>query len=180
MMDVKQAAQRKESLADHWSGVFDVRGREAQFERLASTFTVRVRDIFTSRLQHTMHFCGTMQNGRMRVIGNDGSWDFTAVLDVIAVMVHHARLVRADVAPMRGSAFLVRMRSGAVRPALPVEQLAALTGRTPGDISVILAALVRDGVVTEVERFADGRKIAAVVVHDDIASDQEVRRLFVH
>jgi hypothetical protein len=162
------------SDAGVWSVAFHANPNNVEFARLLHILSVRGRDIYTSRLSHTVSLFGALQGGRVEILRRGRTdIDFTDVLHVLSVVLTYSRLARTRVAKIVEPGFYVKVKGGALRPAMPVSHLASIAGISRDDLSAILAPLAQDGAL-RVLTGSDGSE--AVVVSDGFTDDTEARR----
>tara|TARA_R110000850_G_scaffold192777_1_gene319672 strand:+ start:175 stop:714 length:540 start_codon:yes stop_codon:yes gene_type:complete len=157
-----------------WSGAFIIGDRAPEFARLLGLLAVDIADIYTSKLQHTVNLCGAMQGGGVKLLKREVSdTSFTDLLRLLATVITHARLARAKAARLSAPGFFLRVETDTVRPAMPLRHLAEVSGYTAHDLPLLLAPMIYDGVLRMVR---DRHGNEAVLVADDVADDDQIRR----
>ncbi|WP_027234552.1 hypothetical protein [Leisingera caerulea] len=157
-----------------WMTAFQIDGNEAEFSRLLRILSVKLGDVYTSRLQHTVSLCGALQGGRVKMMRRDASGvSFTELLGLLAIVNTHARLARAKAARIEDPGFYLRAEGGAVRPAMPLEHLALISGYREDELPLLLAPLIHDGAM-RIVRDSNGNK--AIHAADGYVDESEIRR----
>ncbi|MBW3243578.1 hypothetical protein KUV57_12970 [Epibacterium sp. DP7N7-1] len=161
--------------ASVWLSAFTTGGDEAEFARLLNLLAVDIADIYTSKLQHTVNLCGAMQGGRVKLLKRDApETSFTDLLRLLGIVITHSRLARAKAARLSNPAFFLRVGEDTIRPAMPLRHLAAVSGYAERDLPLMLAPMIHDGALRMVR---DRHGNDAVLVADDVADNDQVRRL---
>ncbi len=159
-----------------WSCAYHVDQNFAEFSRLLHILTVQPRDIYTSRLPHTVNLFGAMQGGRVEMLKrNSINVDFTDVLHVLSIVLTHSRMARTRAAKPVDPAFFVKDREGNLRIAMPLPHLVKISGLDDEDLSAILSPLVQDKALRILNGKDGGR---AVLVSGGFVDDMAARRFF--
>lgn len=160
--------------ASVWSSAFTIGDRATEFARLLNLLAVDIADIYTSKLQHTVNLCGELQGGRVRLLKREASdTSFTDLLRLLGTVITHARLARAKAARLSAPGFFLRVGEDTIRPAMPLRHLSEVSGYAERDLPLLLAPMIHDGVLRMVR---DRHGNEAVLVADDVADDDQVRR----
>lgn len=163
-----------------WDAVFDIAVGDEQFAHMIDMVTARPADIFTAKLAQTRLFFNSVRTGSVSMLCPAHlAPDYATAIEVLTIIVTHARLARTGVAEMRSPGFWISRphppspRSFSREPVLPISHLTTITGFTDTKLKTCLAPLVRDQAV-QLVRNGDG--VLGVVAAEGISDDGQARR----